>query len=71
MLEVRDVDVTYGDIQALWGVSFSVRKGEMVALVGSNGAGKSTVLRTLSGVQKPRKGTITVEGHQVGYGGTA
>ena len=62
MLEVRDVDVTYGDIQALWGVSFSVRKGEMVALVGSNGAGKSTVLRTLSGVQKPRKGTITVGG---------
>ena len=62
MLEVRDVDVTYGDIQALWGVSFSIRKGEMVALVGSNGAGKSTVLRTLSGVQKPRKGTITIEG---------
>ena len=62
MLEVKDVDVTYGDIQALWGVSFSVRKGEMVALVGSNGAGKSTVLRTLSGVQKPKKGTIIVDG---------
>ncbi len=62
MLEVRDIDVTYGDIQALWGVSFTVRKGELVALVGSNGAGKSTVMRTLSGAQKPRKGTITVEG---------
>ena len=62
MLEVKDVDVTYGDIQALWDVSFDVRKGEMVALVGSNGSGKSTVLRTISGVQKPKKGTITIEG---------
>jgi branched-chain amino acid transport system ATP-binding protein len=62
MLEVKDLDVSYGDIQALWGVSFSVRKGEMVALVGSNGAGKTTVLRTLSGVQKPKRGTITVDG---------
>jgi branched-chain amino acid transport system ATP-binding protein len=62
MLEVRDMDVTYGDIQALWNVSFSVRKGEMVALVGSNGAGKSTILRTVSGIQKPKKGTITIEG---------
>ena len=62
MLEVRDVDVRYGDIQALWDVSFSVQKGEMVALVGSNGAGKSTVLRTVSGAQRPKKGTITIEG---------
>jgi len=68
MLEVHDVDFSYGDIQALWGVSFEVRKGEMVALVGSNGAGKSTVLRTISGIQKPSKGTITIEGKRADTG---
>ncbi len=62
MLEIRDLDVTYGDVQALWSVSCDVRKSEIVALVGSNGAGKTTFLRTVSGAQRPKKGTITVDG---------
>jgi branched-chain amino acid transport system ATP-binding protein len=62
MLEVDGVDVFYGDVQVLWDVSFSVAKGEVVALIGSNGAGKSTTLATVSALLKPRKGSITYEG---------
>lgn len=62
MLEVENLDVYYGDLQALWGVSFHVRQGEIVALVGSNGAGKSTLLKTLSGIIKPRRGSATFNG---------
>jgi branched-chain amino acid transport system ATP-binding protein len=62
MLEVRDLEVYYGDARALAGVSIDVAPGEMVTLVGANGAGKSTTLRTISGLQKPRRGTITFDG---------
>jgi branched-chain amino acid transport system ATP-binding protein len=62
MLDVKGVDVFYGDVQVLWDVSFSVAKGEVVALIGSNGAGKSTTLATVSALLKPRKGSVTYEG---------
>jgi branched-chain amino acid transport system ATP-binding protein len=62
MLEVENVDVHYGDIQALWDISFRVEDGEIVALVGSNGAGKTTVLKTLSGILRPTKGSVSIHG---------
>jgi len=62
MLEVEKVDVHYGDIQALWNISFRVEDGEIAALVGSNGAGKTTVLRTLSGILRPTKGSVSIHG---------
>ncbi len=62
MLEVRNVDVCYGDIQALWDVSLTAKGEEIVCLVGSNGAGKTTVLKTITGLLKPRKGTVTIDG---------
>lgn len=58
MLEVRDLEVYYGPVQALKGINLTVREGEIVALLGANGAGKTTTLRTLSGVVKPSKGSI-------------
>lgn len=51
MLEVNDLHVSYGAIKAVQGVSFKMEKGEIVALIGSNGAGKSTILRTISGLE--------------------
>jgi branched-chain amino acid transport system ATP-binding protein len=62
MLELKDVHTYYGNIHALKGVSLSVNKGEIVTLIGSNGAGKSTTLRTIQGINKPRSGTINFEG---------
>ncbi len=62
MLNVEQVDVHYGDIQALWNVSFKVGAGKIVSLIGSNGAGKTTVLKTVAGILKPTKGTVTIEG---------
>ena len=62
MLEVRQVDVHYGDIQALWNVSFRVEDGEIVSLIGSNGAGKTTVLKTISGILSLTKGSVTIGG---------
>jgi branched-chain amino acid transport system ATP-binding protein len=58
MLRVQDIDVFYGDLQVLWRVSFEVKKGEIVALVGANGAGKSTTLNTISGLLSPANGRI-------------
>jgi branched-chain amino acid transport system ATP-binding protein len=58
MLEIKDIDVFYGDVQVIWDVSFEVKRGEVVALIGANGAGKSTVLKTISGIIKPKKGEI-------------
>ena len=59
MLKVDSVDVYYRDLQALWGVTFSVEKGRIIALIGSNGAGKTTVLGTISGILRPREGRVT------------
>jgi branched-chain amino acid transport system ATP-binding protein len=58
MLEVSNIDVSYGDLQVLWDVSFQVNEGEIVALVGANGAGKSTTIKTVSGLLKPSRGSI-------------
>ena len=65
MLELADVHVRYGSIRALQGVSLRVQSGELVALIGSNGAGKSTTLRTISGLLRPSQGTITFEGADI------
>jgi branched-chain amino acid transport system ATP-binding protein len=61
VLEVRNIDVYYGDVQVVWDVSFSVRKAEVVAMIGANGAGKSTILKTISGLLRPRRGEILFE----------
>jgi branched-chain amino acid transport system ATP-binding protein len=65
MLEVDGIDVYYGNVQALWDVSFKVEKGEIVTLIGANGAGKSTTLRTISGLMAPRRGRMIFEGADV------
>ncbi len=61
MLEVESINVFYGDAQALWNVSFTVNRGEIVTLVGSNGAGKSTALKAISGLVPPVSGEIRFE----------
>ena len=58
MLAVKDLNVGYGEIQVIWDVSFEVEKGETVALVGANGAGKSTILKAVSGALKPTSGDV-------------
>lgn len=65
MLSVRGIDVFYGDVQVLWDVSFDVAEGEVVALIGANGAGKSTTLKTISGLLRPAKGEILFEGKPI------
>jgi branched-chain amino acid transport system ATP-binding protein len=62
MLEVKNIDVFYDDAQALWDISFMVNQGEIVTLVGSNGAGKSTTLKAISGLVPPASGEIFFEG---------
>ena len=59
MLKIENIDVYYGAIHAVKNVSFEVGEGEIVALIGANGAGKSTILKTVSGLMHPRTGTIT------------
>jgi branched-chain amino acid transport system ATP-binding protein len=65
LLELREVDVFYGRVQALRGVSIRVGEGEIVALIGSNGAGKTTTLRTISGLVRPRSGEVVLRGENV------
>lgn len=65
MLELQDLHVTYGSIWALNGLSFRVNEGELVALIGSNGAGKSTTLKTISGLLRPRQGAIVYQGQDI------
>jgi len=61
VLKIKNIDVFYGDVQVIWDVSFDVNKGEVVALIGANGAGKSTILKTISGILRPKKGEILFE----------
>jgi branched-chain amino acid transport system ATP-binding protein len=65
MLTLRNVQTFYGDLQALFGVSLSVRDGEIVSVIGNNGAGKTTTLMTISGVLRPRKGEIQFDGRRI------
>jgi branched-chain amino acid transport system ATP-binding protein len=66
LLELHDIHTYYGNIEALKGVSLEVEEGEIVTLIGSNGAGKSTTLRSISGLTPPREGSIQFDGHELG-----
>jgi branched-chain amino acid transport system ATP-binding protein len=65
MLELNNIQVFYGSIRALDGVTLRVDKGELVALIGSNGAGKSTTLKTISGLLRPRAGSVVYQGQEI------
>ena len=65
MLEIKDLEVNYGVIHAIKGVSFTVNQGEVIALVGANGAGKTTILHTISGLIPAKKGSILFEGQEL------
>ena len=65
MLEIKNIDVSYGDVQVIWGLSFNVKKGEVVALIGANGAGKSTNLKTISGILRPKNGEILFDNQPI------
>lgn len=65
MLEVKDIEVYYGMIQALKGISFEVNEGEVIALIGANGAGKTTTLHTITGLLSPKKGSVLFEGQDI------
>ena len=65
LLEVKDLKVSYGKIQAVKGISLNVKQGEIVTLVGANGAGKTTLLKTISGILKPSDGVINFEGKDI------
>lgn len=65
MLKVNNLKVNFGGIEAVKGISFEVKEGEIVTLIGSNGAGKSTTLRTISGIVKPADGSISFEGTDI------
>lgn len=64
-LEIRDIDVFYGDVQVIFGLSLHVEQGEVVSIIGGNGVGKSTLLKTISGLLHPSRGEIIFEGTQV------
>jgi len=65
MLEIKDLAVYYGVIQAIKGVSFEVNEGEVIALIGANGAGKTTILHTVTGLLSPKNGTVMFEGKDI------
>ncbi len=65
MLEVKDLEVYYGVIQAIKGVSFQVNQGEVIALIGANGAGKTTILHTITGLLSPKRGSVMFEGKEI------
>ncbi|MGD0997243.1 MAG: ABC transporter ATP-binding protein [Thermoleophilia bacterium] len=66
-LEVQDVDVFYGDFQALFSVSFAIEQGQTFAVIGANGSGKSTMLRTIAGLSRPRSGKILFDGEPIDH----
>lgn len=65
MLEIKDIEVFYGMIQAIKGVDFQVNEGEVIALIGANGAGKTTILHTITGLLSPKKGAVMFEGTDI------
>jgi len=65
MLKITDLEVSYGDFQVIWGVSLEVGDGEVVSLMGPNGCGKSTIFNTISGLLKPKAGTIELDGQRI------
>jgi branched-chain amino acid transport system ATP-binding protein len=65
LLEATNIETYYGPIMAIRGVSFAVPRGRIVTILGANGAGKTTILKTISGVMDPQKGTVTFEGRQI------
>ena len=65
VLEIKNIDVFYGDAQVIWDVAFEVKQGEIVALIGANGAGKSTTLKTISGIVRPKKGDVIFQGEAI------
>lgn len=65
MLEIKDLEVYYGVIQAIKGISFEVSEGEIISLIGANGAGKTTILHTVTGLISPKKGSILFEGKDI------
>src|SRR3712207_7225512 len=64
-LDVQNIHTFYGNIHALQGISLAVRDGEIVTLIGANGAGKSTTLRTISGILQPREGRVVLDGRPI------
>ncbi|WP_242346992.1 ABC transporter ATP-binding protein [Anaeromyxobacter terrae] len=67
MLQIRKLNFAYGDLQVLWDVDLEVKQGEIVTVVGANGAGKSTILRNVSRLVRPASGSITFEGHELSH----
>ncbi|MHC2994012.1 MAG: ABC transporter ATP-binding protein [Candidatus Atribacteria bacterium] len=67
MLKIKSVNVYYGDTKVLWNISLNVRKGELLAIVGPNSAGKTTIMRTITGLLTPKKGTIFYEGERIDH----
>jgi branched-chain amino acid transport system ATP-binding protein len=67
MLQIRKLNFAYGDLQVLWDVDLEVKQGEIVTVVGSNGAGKSTILKNVSRLVRPTTGSITFEGHELSH----
>ena len=65
LLEVKNIEVFYGDVQVIFDLSLKVEEGEVVSIIGGNGAGKSTLLRTISGLMQPAKGEIAFEGRPI------
>ena len=65
MLRVNNLNVAYGNVQVLWDIALSIDKGQIVSLVGSNAAGKSTLLKCIAGIKKPVSGSIVLEGEEI------
>lgn len=65
MLEVKNIETCYEKIQVIWGISFQVKEGEIVLIIGANGSGKSTVLRTISGILRPKSGDIYFKNNKI------
>src|SRR5260370_7315125 len=65
LVEIEDIDFSYGHVQVLFGISFGVERSEVLGLLGTNGAGKSTVLRILSGLERPSQGRVVLDGVDV------